>query len=126
MPGRAVERRFFSKDQPQTLQFAVILMYWNAGLAVISGILGLYFGPIALVSLLAYVAGAFGVANERRWGYRVALVAAFLPFVLVAISLIGGTHFHVGVGVLTFLFDLALVALLVHPMSREYEKVWFR
>jgi len=24
------------------------------------------------------------------------------------------------------LFDIALIALLLHPMSRDYQKVWFR
>jgi hypothetical protein len=23
-------------------------------------------------------------------------------------------------------FDVALVALLVHPMSREYQRIWFK
>jgi hypothetical protein len=37
-----------------------------------------------------------------------------------------------GIGVLTstaiisLLFDGALVALLLHPMSREYQRIWFK
>ena len=37
-----------------------------------------------------------------------------------------------GIGVLTslalinFIFDAALVALLLHPMSREYQRIWFK
>jgi hypothetical protein len=27
---------------------------------------------------------------------------------------------------LDFMFDIALLALLAHPMSRDYQKIWFR
>ena len=26
----------------------------------------------------------------------------------------------------TFVFDAALVVLLLHPMSRDYQRIWFR
>ena len=77
-------------------------------------------------SPLTNVAGAFGVANERRWGYVVALVAAFLPLLLIAYSVIFGGHSYLGGGLLTLIFDLALIALLLHPVSRGYFKIWFR
>ena len=28
--------------------------------------------------------------------------------------------------IINFLFDAALVALLLHPMSREYQRIWFK
>jgi hypothetical protein len=28
--------------------------------------------------------------------------------------------------IISFLFDAALVALLLHPMSREYQRIWFK
>ena len=28
--------------------------------------------------------------------------------------------------ILTLLFDVALVGLLAHPMSREYQRIWFK
>jgi hypothetical protein len=31
-----------------------------------------------------------------------------------------------GFSILTILFDVALFFLLVHPMSRQYVRVWFR
>ena len=30
------------------------------------------------------------------------------------------------VALLDFMFDGALVALLLHPMSRDYQRIWFR
>ncbi len=32
---------------------------------------------------------------------------------------------HLGL-LLSFVFDVALVLLLVHPMSRDYQRIWFR
>ena len=65
------------------------------------------------------------MANSKKWGYIVAIVAAFLPFVFIP--------FHPG-SVLTWLqfdiigimFDVALVALLLHPMSRDHQRIWFK
>ena len=31
-----------------------------------------------------------------------------------------------GTVLISFLFAIALVALLLHPMSREYQRIWFR
>jgi hypothetical protein len=123
MAPSLVERRWFPKSQPPTLQIAVALLYWNAVLLLLSGIIGLHFGPVALLALVADVAGGFGVANERRWGYVVALLAALLPFVGFFIL---SAHTYFGGGFLTLIFDVALVALLLHPMSRGYFKTWFR
>ncbi len=118
-------RQFFPTNQPQTLQIAVALLYWNAFLQVLSGLVGLHFGAGALLALLADVAGAYGVANARRWGYYVAIFAALLPFLLVLRAAIFGGSTYFGGGVLTLVFDIALVALLLHPMSRGYVKSWF-
>jgi hypothetical protein len=120
MRRATTEMRWFSSHQPQTLQIAVALLYWNAVLGLFLGIVAGGIGRIFLVLIVAEVAGAIGIANERKWGYAVALVAAALPFVLViAFGLVAG-------GLLNLIFELALVALLVHPMSRNYYKIWFR
>jgi hypothetical protein len=46
---------------------------------------------------------------------------AFLPFALrlaFGASLVGGS-------IVNFLFEVALVALLLHPQSRDYQRIWF-
>jgi hypothetical protein len=114
------ETRWFPQHQPQTLQIAVALLYWNAALGLIIGILQGGTGRFFLLLLVAEVAGALGVANERKWGYAVALAAALLPFVLLI-----ATNVAAG-GLINIIFEIALVALLLHPMSRNYYKIWFR
>lgn len=114
-------KRWFPKGQPQTLQIAVALLYWNAALSLLFGLVAGGLGLLELVVLGASVAGAFGVANERKWGYVVAVAVAVLQLgLLIAIGgLLGG-------GLFSLIFQVALVALLLHPMSRSYYKLWFR
>jgi hypothetical protein len=114
------ERRWFPAHQPQTLQIAVALLYWNAALSLISFLFVGGISRLILAALIvAEVAGGFGIANERKWGYRTAVAAALLPFVLLVLGFVGG-------GLLTLLFEIALVALLVHNQSRAYYRTWFR
>ena len=115
------ERHWFPTRQPQTLQIAVALLYWNALLGLIVGLAVGGFGRLALILIAAEIAGAYGISNERKWGYIVALVAAILPLILV-IAVAG----FLGAGLLNLLFQIALVVLLLHPQSREYYKIWYR
>ncbi len=112
-------RRWINNSQPQTLQIAVLLLYLNAAfLALTGGILV----PLGLAIIVGQAAGAFGIANERKWGYILSVVMACLP---LALLLVGGLHSVLGVSLLTLMFEVALVALLVHPHSSEYQKIWF-
>ena len=82
-------RRWTNPSQPQTLQIAVILLYLNA----VFGLLLRSYTPFyetyrwigtglanyaALLSFVGMAVSAYGIANERKWGYRlgVALTCA--------------------------------------------------
>lgn len=113
-------RRWINNTQPQTLQMAVILLYMNAVLMVIFGAAA---GSLwLLLMVVGQAAGAFGIANERRWGYALAVVVAILPLALWL--LVSGIAF--GGTLLGILLQIALVALLLHPQSREYQRIWFK
>ncbi|MGP8066017.1 MAG: hypothetical protein ACLP81_06535 [Acidimicrobiales bacterium] len=114
-------RHWFPVHQPQTLQIAALLLYWNAFLGLVSGLAVGGAGHLALALGAGEAAGAYGIANERRWGYVLALAAAVVPLVLV-IAVAG----YLGAGILGLLFQIALVVLLVHPMSRDYFRLWYR
>jgi uncharacterized membrane protein len=106
------------RSQPQTLQAAVMLAYINAGLGVLYLLLG---AGLSLILVLLGVA-AFGIANERKWGYWSAIVVTGLFLVTqVATFFLGGGF----ASLITLLFAAVLFALLVHPESRQYQKVWF-
>jgi hypothetical protein len=113
------ENRFLNPHQPQTLYSAVILGYIEA----VFNLLSLY-GPLILIGM-GIAAGCYGIANEKKWGYTLAVVAAVIQ-VLIVLSWYGSNTFTDIGALLTFLFDAALVALLVHPMSRDYQRIWFR
>ncbi|MFM7225408.1 MAG: hypothetical protein ACKOBG_05240 [Actinomycetota bacterium] len=118
------ERRWINPNQPQTLVSAVVLCYIEAVFGLIFGIAA----PGALLVLFIIVglaAGGFGIANEKKWGYGLAVAASVLQ-VLALISLFGfGVISSLG-AMTTLLFDVALVALLLHPESRDYQRIWFR
>ena len=74
-----------------------------------------------LIPLALGVAG-FGVANEKRWGYYLGVVLATLNLLTDLYILFLGFY---GIA-LTLLFAGVLVALFLHPQSRQYQKIWFR
>ena len=117
------ERRWIDPHQPQTLRSAVILCY-------IEAVFGLIFidarsGLVALFVIVGLAAGGFGIANEKRWGYGLAVAASLLQ-VFALFSVFGFGIFSLSGGLMTLLFDVALVALLLHPESRDYQRIWFR
>jgi hypothetical protein len=114
----AGSRRFLDPSQPQTLQGAVMLCYITA----VFGLLTLFaLGLLSLIPIgLAF--GAYGIANEKKWGY-------WLAVALAALNVAGGLYLAAtgaGISILNLLFDVVLAALLLHPHSREYQRVWFR
>ena len=112
-------RRWTNPTQPQTLQIAVFLLYINA-------VFALLFLGVSGVGLLLTAGGAaagFGIANERRWGYNLGLGMAFFPFVIR--MAVNGVEGVLGGDIINLMFEIALVALLLHPHSREYQKIWF-
>ena len=74
-------------------------------------------------ALWAFVIAGIGIANEYRWAYNLAIgvsvAAIVVPLVLGGIDIIFSSY------LITLLFDVALFALLVHPQSRDHQRIWF-
>jgi hypothetical protein len=114
------QRKWFDQTQPQTLQAAVLFSYINAGLAFLSLLIaGL--GPWVL--LIVAAVGANGIANEKRWGYRLAAACALL-YLVSQLALFWWLPFAFST-ILNLVFAGVLVGLIFHPQSREYERIWF-
>jgi hypothetical protein len=113
-------RRWFPTHQPQTLQIGCALLYWNAALSLLAVLSSHSYQLFYFVILVLEFAGAYGIANARKVGYGVGVAAAALPLLLLIFTGLGG------ISILSLLFDLALFFLLIHPMSRNYVRVWFR
>ena len=112
--------RWTNPTQPQTLQSSVILLYLNAAFSILFTLSG-----AAVLLGLGRVAAGWGCANERKWGYQLAVVMAVLPFVVLIpfLDVVADNLFQF---LLSFAFDIVLLALLLHPQTRAYQRVWFR
>ena len=113
--------RWTNPSHPQPLQNAVLLLYLSAAFDLLFSF-GL--GPILALLIAARVAAGGGIASERRWGYQLGVVAAFAPAVLR--FLVGGLSLVLGINLISLAFEVLQIALLLHPDSREYQRVWFR
>lgn len=137
-------QRWINRSQPQTLQIAVFLLYMNAVFSLIFGqhydwyVLAVFevtgatdsIRTIARLvwfgAIVAAAAGGFGIANEKKWGYYAGLGAAIAPLAARTIVLILAQISPFTADVIPLMFDIALLALLVHPMSRDYQRIWFK
>jgi len=95
-------------------------------------------GSLVWLAVIAMaVAGGYLIAQEKKVGYYLGIAAAFAPFVInlwvsfefERISFF--ERFTLGQlssfnTVLWLMFTVALVVLLLHPMSRDYVRVWFK
>jgi hypothetical protein len=115
----ADNHRWFDGSQPQTLQGAVMLCYLTAVFGLIGLLVGGYPGA-EIVPIGLGVAG-YGVANEKRWGYRLGIGLAGLN-VIVELGLVYLAGFAF---ILSLLFAVVLLGLFLHTQSREYERIWF-
>ncbi len=118
-------RRWTNPGQPQTLQIAVFLLYINAVFGVL---FGQVFSVLGLIIVVGQAAAGFGIANEKRWAYWLGVGVAALgivPYILFLASEGLGSIFDIGL-LINLLFPVALFALLLHPMSRDYQRIWFK
>jgi hypothetical protein len=143
-------KKWFDRMQPQTLQIATWLLYLNGFFALVStfdktgylGYLRFRFGLgflLGLIVVALHILGGFLMANDRKLGYRLAVVASFSPFVLRSVAMADlRSNFGVSIsffdfvlgrpfggGLLTVIFDAALIALLLHRQSREHQRIWY-
>ncbi|MHB1137618.1 MAG: hypothetical protein ACYC2O_01595 [Microthrixaceae bacterium] len=137
------QRRWYNPNVPQTLAIAQILLYLNGAFALLDALTSDGSALVRLLFLLAtgaYVYGAYGIANEQKLGWKLGVVASFAPFVIrffelrtavppgFSVPLGENLKFALGLtggNTLNLIFDVALIALLLHPMSRNHQKIWF-
>lgn len=134
-------RKWFDRMQPQTVSIATILLYINGAFAFlrfldrtdIEGYMRVYGGLHALITIgfiVCFPLSGFLMANGKLFGWYVSLLAAFSPFILRTIfkvtiaDLMGWQDVIVGGSYVNLMFEIALCALLLHPMSQEFVKRW--
>ena len=127
--------RWVNRHQPQTLYSAVMLSYFRGASIILfrssfysyfaEQLVGSALGSfVPLLLLVAFGLGALGVANERKWGYWACVGAStFATLATIYWTIRFGFDLNLG---LRLMFDIALVAMLLHPQSREYRRIWFK
>ena len=102
-----------------------MMLYFRAALGLIGGAAAYW---LNLVLVAAEAASAFGIANERKWGYYAGLAAGALPLaLLVYVYAASQVVPSLSIGLLLYLiFPIFIVAALLHPESREYRRIWFK
>jgi len=137
--------RWTNNSQPQTLQIAVFLLYADAffiALEVLTSgdaidlLTDVPWGTGLILAIPAGVLAGRAIASEQRWGYYLGIVMAFFPFVFWTMWFYTNVRFATvrtaldygitGRGIISMMFEIALVALLLHTHSREYQRVWFK
>jgi hypothetical protein len=116
-------RRFMNPAQPQTLVIAVYLLYFDAAFLLFAMLVEGTFPPIYLALVVGGIAAGWGIANEFKWAYILGIVMAIAPFVF---RFIETGNPLAAPNLINLMFEIALVALLLHPQSRDYQKLWFK
>jgi len=136
-------RKWFDKMLPQTLSIATWLLYLDGVFGTLGfldktnefgflRVIGPITGLIGFVSCLSYFAGGYLMANGKKLGWYVGIAASCSPLLArfivservgYAISL---SDRITGGDLVGFMFEAALVVLLLHPMSRSYARTWLR
>ncbi len=116
-------RRWLNQSHPQTLYMATILLY-------LSAVLGLLFGavtsPIGLATVVGFGAAAYGMANDRRWGYYLAVGMTGLQMAVIVLFVAANPDRLFDLLFLAnIVFPVALFLLLIHPQSRGHQRIWF-
>jgi hypothetical protein len=113
------QHQWLDKSHPQTLQGAVLFSYLTAALALLTFLAS---GNALSFGLVLLAACAYGIANDRRFAYWAGVVLSGLSLFAQLIYFFTGGGFG---ALLNLIFAGLLVALLLHPESRQYERVWF-
>ena len=117
------QRRWLNPSQPQTLQIAVFLFYANSAFILLALLLNADLPLLYIGIFVGQVAAGWGIANEMKWAYFLGIAMAVLPF---GIRFYYNNNPFVGTGLISLMFEIALIALLIHPQSRDYQRIWFK
>ena len=130
--GNVTARTFVNPRQPQTLYIAQILLYigaisallFGASTGIIESLVVEY--VVAFFLTIGAALGAYGIANARKWGYRLGVTAAVAPFVVrFEIWRLVSLGEMIGWNPIGLMFDGAILVALFHVESRNYQKIWF-
>jgi hypothetical protein len=132
-------RRWVNQSQPQTLVIATFLLYAGVVFIILGSGTGLGFAIANtidgansienLARLFVAVGGAFAgyqIAQEKKIGYYLGIAVAGLPLAAKLIAVLRDRIDFVDLDLVNLLFEIALLALILHTQSRSYVRLWFK
>lgn len=121
--------QWINKSQPQSLQNACILLYFSAVITFLFDS-GRGYWPLFLLYVVKIggAVGAYGIANERKWGYQFSVMCALVPFAidLYIASMYSWKYIVSFSGILREIMQILLATLLLQASSKKYQKIWFK
>jgi hypothetical protein len=140
------KRKWFDRMHPQTLGIATWLLYLDGVFAALGfldksnefgflRVISPVTGIIGLASCLAFFGSGFLMANGKLLGWYIGIAASFSPLLAKFIISIHQQNLGYSISLadritggdlVGFMFEAALVVLLLHPMSRSYARTWLR
>ena len=106
-------RRWINTNQTQTLVLGNVLLYMEG---VFNIARGTFFALVGAGMLLA----GYGIANDKKIAWKLGVMTSLLS---IAMRL---TSQSIGFDtIFSLVFPLVLFSLLLHPLSRDYQKIWF-
>ena len=139
-------RKWFDRMHPQTLAIATWLLYIDGVFSTLGFLdksnefgalrmIGPMTGLVGLLSCLFLFGSGFLMANGKLLGWYLGIAASLshllARFIISAYQEDYGFTYSLadritGGDLISFMFEAALVVLLLHPMSRSYARTWFR
>ena len=127
-------RRVTNAALPRGLYLAQLLLYvWAIYAVVWSGIFawaGDDRGGVLVLAVLfgfARALAAYGVSNEGKWGYWLALLVCGITVIPTLNDLVHQPSLLLHPDFLVLLaLPIAVFFYLLEPSSRDYERTWFR
>lgn len=139
-------RRWINQSQPQTLLFATYLLYFGAVIAVLASFSSAFSANTGLgfaiantfeaadrienfAILFVAVGGTYAgyqIAQEKKLGYYLGIAVAAVPLIAKVIALLRGRIDVADIITVSTMFEVALMALILHDQSRNYVRIWFK
>lgn len=126
--------KIIDSAQPTPLVGAAVLSYISAVFAILSLFSNGFFFSLSNAEVIALELFTFfvplgqgicalGFSNDKQVAYKFAIALAILQLaLLIWLEIYAGFDIQI----LNLIFDIILVALLLHPSSRQYASTWFK
>ena len=127
-------RRWVNQSQPQTLVIATFLLYAGAVFVLLGNSTGLgaaFQSQSAenIGRLFVAVGGVYAgylIAQEKKLGWYLGIAVAALPIVSKLIYCFRYQISPLRLDLVTWIFEIAVLALVLHVQSRNYVRLWFK